>query len=189
MLRYEATNSHNYTWIAELRPDFDMFRARERKRTSSRLGMLATNRLTDVSVSYLETVERYARYTACITGHQQRSSFPAGIVITTTITITTTSAPSLPVALTRTLAVRRSTRAHHCYKCRSSHRHSRCSSSSQRVKFERVGKTERRLSLLSQEVVISATRITRFGHNPARATFPRNYLRSWPTVTVKLPTA
>lgn len=29
MQRYEATNSHNYTWIAKLRPDFDMFRARE----------------------------------------------------------------------------------------------------------------------------------------------------------------
>ncbi|KYN18956.1 hypothetical protein ALC57_08629 [Trachymyrmex cornetzi] len=67
-----------------------------------------------------------------------------------------------------------------------------------------------RVILLPQEVVISATRITRFRHNPifphsklprrfvtsanedtedARATFPRNYLRSWPAVTVKLPTA
>ncbi|TGZ53080.1 hypothetical protein DBV15_12687, partial [Temnothorax longispinosus] len=35
-------------------------------------------------------------------------------------------ASSLPIALTRTFAVRRSTRVHHCYKCRSSsHRHSR----------------------------------------------------------------
>lgn len=62
MLRYEATNSHNYTWIAELRPDFDMFRVRERKHTSSRLEMLATNHLTDVSVNYFETVEKYTGY-------------------------------------------------------------------------------------------------------------------------------
>ncbi|TGZ31994.1 hypothetical protein DBV15_10104 [Temnothorax longispinosus] len=44
MQRYEATNSHNYTWIAELRPDFDTFRARERKHTSSRREILATYR-------------------------------------------------------------------------------------------------------------------------------------------------
>ncbi|KYN18957.1 hypothetical protein ALC57_08630 [Trachymyrmex cornetzi] len=75
---------------------------------------------------------------ACITGHQQRSSFSAGIVITTT-----TSAPSLPVALTRTFAVRRSTWAHHCYKCRSTNK---IKMRIKRVKFERVGKIERRLS-------------------------------------------
>lgn len=43
MQRYEATNSHNYTWIAELRPDFDMFRAREETHFLA-IGILATNR-------------------------------------------------------------------------------------------------------------------------------------------------
>ena len=78
MLHYEATNSHNYTWIAKLRPDFDMFRARERKRTSSRLEMLATNRLTDISSYELprdnREIHSYVRlYEINICGMQIRS--------------------------------------------------------------------------------------------------------------------
>lgn len=43
MQRYEATNSHNYTWIAELRLDFDMFRAQEETHFLA-IGILATER-------------------------------------------------------------------------------------------------------------------------------------------------
>lgn len=35
MQRYEATNSHNYTWIAELRDQISICFVHERKRTSS----------------------------------------------------------------------------------------------------------------------------------------------------------
>lgn len=60
MQRYEATNSHNYLGIAELRPDFDIFRAREETHSLA-IGMLATDRLTDVSVSYAEEDEKHTR--------------------------------------------------------------------------------------------------------------------------------
>lgn len=60
MQRYEATNSHNYTWIAELRPDFDMFRAREETHFLA-IGILATERC-NVSVNYTESDERYTVY-------------------------------------------------------------------------------------------------------------------------------
>lgn len=69
MQRYEATNSHNYLGIAELRPDFDIFRAREETHSLA-IGMLATGRLTDVSVSYAEEYRRET-HQVCMCGYMK----------------------------------------------------------------------------------------------------------------------
>ncbi|KYM76992.1 hypothetical protein ALC53_12602 [Atta colombica] len=134
----DTKNIERFKRLRTSRPYLHIAAARIPKEVAAdKTGLTSIETASSYSVRRL-MFGRVSAPSACITGHQQRSSFSAGIVI-----ITTTSAPSLPMALTRTFAVRRSTRAHHCYKCRSTNK---IKIRIKRIKFERVGKIERCLS-------------------------------------------